>query len=96
MAHPLIGENGPSQVTHDLMHIDQNLPGILWVKSHRFHVRIDLAPLLRPVSANFSGPTDKTAFEGLRPSHVRSHEGEGCVDITRVEGRVRRTEQFSV
>jgi hypothetical protein len=68
MAHVLIGKNCSSFVTHDLMHIDQNAPGLLRVKGNRLHVRIDLAPLLRPVSANFLGLMDKTAFERFRLS----------------------------
>jgi hypothetical protein len=68
MAHVLIGKNCSRQVTHDLMHIDQNAPGLLRVKGNRFDVRIDLAPLLRPISANFFRPMDKTAFERFRLS----------------------------
>lgn len=69
MTHVLRGKNCSSFVTHDLMHIDQNAPSLLRVKGNRLDVRIDLAPLLRPVSANFLGPTDKTAFKrfGLSP-----------------------------
>ncbi len=33
------------------------------VEGHRFDVRIDFAPLLRPVGADGFRPTDKTAFE---------------------------------
>ena len=92
MAYVLIGENCSSQVAHDLMHIDQNAPCFLWIKGDWINVRIDLAPLLRPISADFFRPTDKTAFESFRPSHVRSHEGEGSINVSRVEGLVSRTE----
>ena len=92
MAHVPIGNHGSSQVAHDLMHIDQNMPGILRVKRNRLDVRIDLTPLLRPVSANLFWSTDKTAFERFRPSHVRGHEGKGGVDVARVEGSVRGAE----
>jgi hypothetical protein len=51
MPNVLIGNHGPSQVAHDLMHFDQDVPSILGVEGHRFDVRIDFAPLLRPVSA---------------------------------------------
>ena len=71
MAHMLIGNHGSGQVAHDLMHMDQNAPGLLRVKRNRLDMRIDLAPLLRPVIADFFRPTDKTAFERFRPSHVR-------------------------
>jgi hypothetical protein len=68
MTHVLIDKNCSSFVTHDLMHIDQNAPDLLRVKENRLDVRIDLAPLLRPVSANFFRSTDKTAFERFRLS----------------------------
>jgi hypothetical protein len=94
MAHVFIGKNCSSFVAHDLMYIDQNAPSLLRVKGNWLDVRIDLPPLLRPVSANFLGPTDKTAFERFRPSYVRSHEGKGSVNVSRVEGGGCRTEQF--
>ena len=77
------------QIAHDLMHLDQDLPSILWVKGNRLDVSIDLAPLLCPVSADFFRPTDKTAFERSRLSHVGSHEGEGFINVSRVEGCIR-------
>ena len=76
------------------MHIDQDLPSILWVKGNWLDVWIDLAPLLRPVSADFFRPTDKTAFERSRPSYVGSHEGEGSINVARVKGCIRCTEQL--
>src|SRR6516164_5677962 len=78
------------------MHIDQNMLGPLRVKSHRLHVWVDLAPLLLPVSADLLMPTDKTAFERSRPSHVQSHEGEGSVNVPRVEGRAGCAEQLDL
>jgi hypothetical protein len=89
VSNVFIGKHGSDQIAHDLMHLDQDLPSILRVKGNRLDVGIDLAPLLRPVSADFFRSTDKTAFERLRLSHVRSHEGEGSIDVTHVEGRIR-------
>jgi len=94
VAHALIGQNRSSQVTHDLMHLDPNAPRLVWVKGNWLDTRIDLAPLLRPVSANFFRPTDKTAFERSRPSRVRGHQANGGVNVTRVKGRVCRTKQL--
>ena len=96
MAHVLIDDNRSSQVAHNLMHIDQDMLGPFRVKSHRLHVRVDLAPLLLPVSADLLMPTDKTTFERSRPSHVRCHEGEGGVNVPRVEIRVGSAEQFDL
>ena len=94
MTHTLIGKNGANQITHDLMHLDQDPSIVLWVKGQRLHSRVNLTPLLRPVSADFVWAADKTAFERSRPSHVRRHEDEGGGDVPRVESRVGCTEQF--
>ena len=73
MAYVLIGKDCSSQVAHDLMHIDQNAPGLLRMKGNRLDVRIDLAPLLRPISANLFRSSDKAAFECFRPDNIRGH-----------------------
>jgi hypothetical protein len=49
MADPLVGQHAASQVAHYLMHLDQDAPGFRLVESHRFDVRINLAPLLGPI-----------------------------------------------
>ena len=94
MPNVLIGNHGPNQVAHDLMHFDQGVPGILRVEGHWFDMRIDLAPLLRPVGADFFRPMDKTAFERSGPLYLGSHESKCGVNIARVESRVGGTEQF--
>lgn len=96
MANVFIGYNGSSHVTNNLMHFYQDLIDVLRVKCNRLHVRIDLAPLLCPVSANLFTALYETAFERSRPSHVWSHQGEGSIDIPRVEGRVSRAEQLDL
>jgi hypothetical protein len=45
-----ITKNGPVQVAHDLMYIDQDSPSTLWMEGNRLDVRVNLGPLLRPVS----------------------------------------------
>src|SRR5689334_13263860 len=94
MAYPLIGQYAASQVTHDLMHLDQDAPAFLPVERHGFDPRINLAPLLGPVSTDFFRATDKIAFERARPLHIGSHEGEDRVDVPRVESRVGCAEQL--
>lgn len=88
VANVFIGKHGSGQIAHDLMYLDQDLPSVLRVKCNRLDVWIDLAPLLCPVSADLVRPTDKTAFERPRPSHIGSHEGEGGINVARVEGRI--------
>jgi hypothetical protein len=73
MTNVLIGYDGSSHVTDNLMHFYQDLTGFLRVKSNRIHVWIDLAPLFCPVSTNFFGAFYETAFERSRPSHVWGH-----------------------
>lgn len=89
MANVLVGKHGTSQVAHDLMHINKNLRSILGIKGDRLNVWINLAPLFGPVRADFVRPTDKTAFERFRPSHVGSHERKSYTNVTCVESCVR-------
>ena len=96
MTNVFIGDNGSGQVTNDLVHIYQDPIDVLRVKCNRLHVRIDLAPLLRPVSANLFGALYKAPFERSRPSHIWSHQGGGSINIPRIEGRVGRAEQLDL
>jgi hypothetical protein len=73
MTNVFIGYNGSDHVTNDLMHFYQDSIDVLRVKCNRLHVRIDLAPLLCPVSANLFRPLYKAPFERSRPSHIWSH-----------------------
>jgi hypothetical protein len=52
VANVFITKNGPVQVAHDLMHIDQDSPSSLWMEGNRLDVRVNLGPLLRPVSSD--------------------------------------------
>ena len=94
MPNGFIGQHGSRQIAHDLMHFDQDLPGVLLVESNRFHMRTNFAPLLCPVGADFFRSVDEAAFERPRPLHVGSHEGQGGINVARVESRVGGTEQF--
>ena len=58
-------------------------------------MRVDLGPLLHPVGADFQMSPDEAALESLRPSHARTHGCKGGVNVSRVEGRVRRAKQVS-
>ncbi len=89
MANVLVGKHGTGQIAHDLMHINQNLRRVFGIKSGRLNLGVDLTPLFSPVRTNFIRPLYKTAFKRFRPSHVGSHEGESCVNVTRVKSRVR-------
>lgn len=94
VANVLIGEHSPGQIAHDLMHRNHDLSAVLWRKGDRLDVGIDLAPLLAPVGADFFRPTNETAFERFGPGHIGSHQGESGIDVARVEGGIRRAEQF--
>jgi hypothetical protein len=83
-----IGKNGSGQVTHDLVHLDQNTPVKLPMKGNRFDTRVDLGPLLRPIRPHRFMAMGDTAFEGFGPRYVRSHRRKGSVNVPRVEGRV--------
>ncbi len=92
MTNVFIGKNGSSHIAHHLVHFDPYPSGILLLKSHWLHMGVDLAPLLGPIFTDLFRPCDKTAFKRSRPSHVRCHQGEGGVNVPRIERRVGRAE----
>ena len=92
----LVGQHGATQIPHDVVHFYQDVPGGLRVKSDRFHVRVDLAPLLTPVGAHGCRSLDTATLDGAGPLHVGGHEGERGGNVARVEGRVSGSEQFSL
>jgi hypothetical protein len=89
-----ITKNGPVQVAHDLMYIHQDSPSTLWMERNRFDVRVNLGPLLRPVSSDILMTANKSPLKRTRPCHVGSHGGEGGVEVPRVKRSVRRAKQF--
>ena len=95
MAGVFIGQHDSRQVAHDLMHIHQNLSGFLPVKGNRFNARIDLRPLLCPVSADFLRATNKTTFERFGPGYIGRHSGKGGVYIARIKSGVGCVEGFN-
>jgi hypothetical protein len=94
VANVFVTKNGPVQVAHDLMHIDQDSPDTLGMEGNRLDVRVNLGPLLGPVSSDLLVTANDAPLKRPRPSHVRGHGGEGSVEVPRVERSVRRTEQF--
>ena len=83
-----IGKDGSGQVTHDLVHVDQNTAVALAMKGNRLDARIDLGPLLGPVVPDRLMTPDGAAFESLRPGYVLSHRRKGGVNVPRVEGLI--------
>src|ERR1700723_21797 len=64
------------------------------MEGNRLDVRVNLGPLLRPVSSDLMMTADDAPLKCPRPCHVRGHGGEGGGEIPRVERSVRRAEQF--
>jgi hypothetical protein len=85
-----ITKNGPVQVAHDLMNIDQDSPNTLGTKGNWLDVRVNLGPLLCPVNADTFMTTNDAPLKRSWPSHIRGHSGEGGVEVPRVKRSVRR------
>jgi hypothetical protein len=96
VANVFITKYSPSQVAHDLMHIDQDSPRTLWMEGNRLDVRVNLGPLIRPVSSDIMMTANDAPLKRPRPCHVRSHSGEGGGEVPRIKRSVRRAEQFDV
>jgi len=84
VADVFITKNDPVQVAHDLMHIDQDSASTLWMERNRLDLRVNLGPLLRPVSSHFMMTAYEAPLKRPRPCHVRRHFGEGGVEVSRV------------
>src|SRR5258707_14892442 len=65
------------------------------MECHRLDMRIDHAPLPRPVSANSSMTVNCAAFHAIWPFHVGLHGGQGAVDIPGVERLVRPSDELN-
>jgi hypothetical protein len=74
VANVFITKNGPVQVAHDLMHIDQDSPATLGTEGNRLDVRVNLGPLLRPVSSDLL----MTANDAP-PLNARGHATSGAM-----------------
>lgn len=78
------------------MHVIGDAPVFISHKRSRLDARIDLAPLLAPVGANFCGAAHVTTFESSGPRHIGRHKGEHGVNIARVESGVSGAQQFNL
>lgn len=76
------------QVFYDLVNVDCNSTGRVFAETDWIDMRIDNAPLARPVSADAFMPMDHATFHAVGPNYVRCHGGESAIDITRIEGGV--------
>src|SRR5579884_1523416 len=92
--HHSVGEDVALQVANELADIDNGVAGRKILDAQRLNVGIDDFPLALPVLADGRTPEHASAVHSVRPVHVGVHERENSIDIARVEGRVRRREQF--
>jgi hypothetical protein len=94
VANVFITKNGPVEVAHDLMHLDQDPPSTLWMEGNRLDVRVNLGPLLRPVSSDIMMTANDAPLKRPRPCYVRGHGGAGGIEVPRVKRSVRRAKQL--
>ncbi len=88
VADAIVGQKAAFQVSHDLMHLDQDSPGFLRMEKKLVRRAIDLGPLLRPIGLDFLMAANDAPFEGPRPGHIRSHHGERGGEVSGVESGV--------
>ncbi len=82
--HP-IEQEFSGQIPDHLVDSDHYSPHIIRLKSHWIDVRIDHAPLPRPVFPNARMPMNRATFHAVRPLHVRSHGRQSSIDVPRVK-----------
>jgi hypothetical protein len=88
MTNVVVGKHSTRQVAHNLMHINQKLSSVFRIEGSWLDMRINLAPLCRPLHADFIQPTHKTPFKRFWPRHIGSHKRECGANVTRVKGLV--------
>ena len=94
MTDVLISKYGSSQIAHDLVYLDQDASRIFRVEGNWLNMRVNLAPLLIPISADGLLALNEAAFERSWPNYVGSHQDEGCVGVSGVECRIGCAKQF--
>src|SRR5262245_39101599 len=88
MTDALISKYGPSQIAYDQMNLDQDASCVFRVERNWLNMRVDLAPLLCPISADGLLALDKAPPERSRPGYIGTHKGKGCVGVSGVERRI--------
>ena len=63
---------------------------------HRLHMRVDHAPLPRPVSPHSLVPVDIAAFHPVGPDHVGMHQRQHGVELPRIEPAISGGQDFPV
>ena len=84
------------EIAHHLMNCDNDSARAIGSEADRIHMRIDHAPLPRPVGADALVSMDNSTFHAVGPDDVRFHAGERRWNIAGVEGCVGSLEQFGV
>lgn len=72
MTDVLISKYGPSQIAYDQMNLDQDASCVFRVERNWLNMRVDLAPLLCPISADGLLALDKAALERSARLHRNS------------------------
>jgi hypothetical protein len=70
------------------MNLDISLASLIVDYFNRFHVRIEFVPLTSPVGTNAFFSNHTTAFRGLGPADILTHERQCAVNVALVEGSV--------
>src|ERR1700683_203054 len=65
-------------------------------ETYRLYVRIEHAPLARPIFANTSMTVDGAALHAVGPLHVRLHGRQGDTDVAGIESLIRALEQRDI
>jgi hypothetical protein len=95
VANLFITKSDAVQVAHDLVDTDQDSPIILWMEGNRLDVRVNLGPLLRPVSSDSMVTSNDSPLKSPRPCHVQRHGSEGGIEVPCIKRSVRSAEQFN-
>jgi hypothetical protein len=89
--HPL-GKQVAGEVTHYLMHIDNDGTRGIGEKTAGFNSRVDLTPLPKPVLSDSFTPMNPAPFHAIRPRDIWVHGGQHGINVAPVERVIDLTE----
>jgi hypothetical protein len=82
--HP-IEKSISTKIANYLMNSNHHSAGVVHVETHRFDVRVDHAPLPRPILSHSSPAMNCATFHAVGPLHVRLHGGQGAFEVPGVK-----------
>lgn len=92
MLNHAVSQHMATQITNDLVDVNNNSAVCICAETLRFHARIDLLPLPLPILPHGFCAMDSAAFDAIGPVDIGMHVYQYSVDVATVERSVNSCE----